>query len=343
MPLTYRLMKPSDVRPCVEIVATHPIFGPRYGGAIHSLKTALLKRMGHTAMPAIVFDEITGKTRRTLGVGVYAFITNEFADELQKPPYFWIGPEMVKRIAGGKSPLMTDRQLLIANSTDGVNVLPWIWGVRPEDLARPEIREHAMRVFYDGIRGFQVKRMYGQATTPEEWIGIERSGSIMMRDSAAAGTATETPAQIVQHPHVFYMTREIALRELGSWTSTVFVYHPPQLGFTVREQSLLKTALRGGTDEELADELGVSTAGVKKAWRSIYARVEKNPMKIFTDMEPEKDGNRGKGKKNRILAYVREHPEELRPISMKLLRRTIALAEQKTDRQTTPQLEGELA
>ena len=87
MPLTYRLMKASDVRPCVEIVASHHIFGPRYGEAIHNLKTALLKRIGDTAMPAIVFEEIAGKTKRTLGVGVYAFITDEFADELQKPPY----------------------------------------------------------------------------------------------------------------------------------------------------------------------------------------------------------------------------------------------------------------
>jgi len=64
-------------------------------------------------------------------------------------------------------------------------------------------------------------------------------------------------------------------------------------------QRLLVAALRGLTDDELSDDLMVSHSAVKNAWRSIYAR--------------------GKQKRQRLLAYLRERPEELRPFARKLI------------------------
>src|SRR2546429_6039975 len=51
------------------------------------------------------------------------------------------------------------------------------------------------------------------------------------------------------------------------------VYQAPRFGFSASEQRLLLKAFLGGTDEDLADELGVSLSAVKKAWQSIYERV----------------------------------------------------------------------
>ena len=118
------------------------------------------------------------------------------------------------------------------------------------------------------------------------------------------------------------MTKEIVQRYLGTWTSLLFTYHEPILGFTRSEQRLLEAALRGLTDDELALELDVSISAVKKTWRSIYSRVEGSGAAILPELpEDRADPNdRGRGKKHRLLNYVREHPEELRPVSMKLLR-----------------------
>ena len=47
---------------------------------------------------------------------------------------------------------------------------------------------------------------------------------------------------------------------------SLFVYRPPQFGFSRAEQRLLLAALHGGTDRELSGDLGISLATVKKTW-----------------------------------------------------------------------------
>jgi hypothetical protein len=77
---------------------------------------------------------------------------------------------------------------------------------------------------------------------------------------------------------------------------------------------LLLTALHGGTDEELADELGISLSAVKKSWQLIYERVSGCDPELVPDAHlDEGNSERGKTKKQRLLAYLREHMEELRP------------------------------
>jgi len=80
---------------------------------------------------------------------------------------------------------------------------------------------------------------------------------------------------------------------------------------------LLLAGLRGGTDEELADELGISLSAVKKAWQSIYERVSACDPELVPAAHPTESGayERGKMKKQRLIAYLRDHPEELRPAS----------------------------
>ena len=76
-----------------------------------------------------------------------------------------------------------------------------------------------------------------------------------------------------------------------------------------------------GADEHLAGALGTSLPAVKKTWVSIYCRVEDHlpslvPESVQSDSTA---GVRGREKRRRLLAYLREHPEELRPVREKLL------------------------
>jgi hypothetical protein len=78
--------------------------------------------------------------------------------------------------------------------------------------------------------------------------------------------------------------------------------------------------LRGGTDKELSDELVISLSAVKKAWSSVYDRAADHLPDYIITVETEEErhnGDRGKQKKQRLLAYLREHPEELRPFTRK--------------------------
>jgi len=94
------------------------------------------------------------------------------------------------------------------------------------------------------------------------------------------------------------------------------MYEPPRVGFASSQQKLLMTALRGGTDEDLAQELEISLSGIKKAWQTIYAKAEKSGIQIPDSHE---SAARGKERKRNLLDYMRAHPEELRPVDMKFL------------------------
>jgi DNA-binding CsgD family transcriptional regulator len=120
------------------------------------------------------------------------------------------------------------------------------------------------------------------------------------------------------------VTREIAAGQQGSWGTwigSLFRYRQPQLGFSRSEQRLLFSALDGSTDGELSDKLGLSLTTVKKTWRSIYDRTAAHiPELVHGHSRDEKASpERGKAKKQYLIAYLREHPEELRPVSRKVL------------------------
>ena len=78
---------------------------------------------------------------------------------------------------------------------------------------------------------------------------------------------------------------------------------------------MLMRALEGWTDEELAAKLGKSLPTIKKTWRSAYQRVEaKLPGLELSQTGPgTTESKRGREKKRRLLGYLRDHPEELRP------------------------------
>ena len=104
MPLRWRTMKPNDVARCAEIMATHPVVGPRYESAIKDLPRSWLRLLGSESMTTAVFEEVE-KGRVTLaGVGVGVFVRDEFIRELKLPPQFWFGPELAKRALRADSP-----------------------------------------------------------------------------------------------------------------------------------------------------------------------------------------------------------------------------------------------
>ena len=63
--------------------------------------------------------------------------------------------------------------------------------------------------------------------------------------------------------------------------------------------------------------LGKSLPAIKKMWISIYRRVEDCLPELIPD--PLRSDipatGRGREKRRHLLAYLREHPEELRPVS----------------------------
>lgn len=323
MALRHRSMRPKDVSDCVAIVASHPVIGPRYKGVTGDLRQALLQLLEHEAKTAVVFEEEGGSSVKILGMGLSVFVNDTFMRELKTPPFFWIGPELAKRIARGNSPVLSDEQLREANLREGLNLVTWEGCVRAEDIKRADVYNKVMSTYMEGHRGYRWKEIIGvQAETAERFLGVIKSGGMLLdpRRGEWTDSFTGEPEEIVKNPHVIGLSRDIEVRRPGSLVGMLFDYDPPKFGFRPSEQRLLLAALRGGTDEELAKELNVSLSAVKKTWRAIYDRVSAEmpqlaPAPVLDDSVAQ---DRGKEKKQRLTAYLRDHPEELRPVSRSL-------------------------
>ncbi|HEX4783195.1 MAG TPA: hypothetical protein VH350_02570 [Candidatus Sulfotelmatobacter sp.] len=171
--------------------------------------------------------------------------------------------------------------------------------------------------FIEQVRGYQLKEFLAQSPVEEETLAMVSAGCTL-----ATGGEERTSVdpnvlkEIIEQPYVIYLRREKALLSHGSWAGSMFMYEHPRVGFANSQQKLLIAALRGGTDEDLAEELDVSLSAVKKAWQSIYAKTEAAGVQSSNDHEW---AERGKERKRTLLNYVRAHPEELRPVDRKLM------------------------
>jgi hypothetical protein len=96
--------------------------------------------------------------------------------------------------------------------------------------------------------------------------------------------------------------------------ASIYRYRAPVLRLRPAEQKLLAAALSGKTDAELSAELGLSIEAIKKRWLSVFERVDQFKPEILSQAEADNDA-RGPQKRHRVVAYVRSHPEELRPYS----------------------------
>jgi len=316
-------MKLSDIDACVELLARHPDFLSIYGGQREPLRAVLKRLVTTLGFFGVVLEAAEASHIEMFGVGAVAFLTEDFASAAKAPPFFLLGPTILQRLLKDESAVLSDKELLRASVVDGLTVFAWPLGFRNEYLKIPEVLNYLMGSFMEEIGGYKLKEFLGQTTDVEGARVSLHSGAILL---TPRGTYTDLPPtgaqELLLEPHLLVITRESALRRVGAWSSSIFIYNDPKIGFTRSEQRLLEAALRGLTDDELALELDVSISAVKKTWRSIYSRVEGSGAAILPELpEDRADPNdRGRGKKHRLLNYVREHPEELRPVSMKLLR-----------------------
>lgn len=322
MTLHYRKMQAEDVGRCVAIIAANPLVAPRYGRAIADLQGVWLRVLGSLAFTAVVFEELDSGRTRLLGAGVSAFVSDAFARDIQTPPLFWIGPEMLRRITAGVSPLLSDRDVVRSNTQGGLNLVGWDAVTSIEDAKRVDVLNFLFVSFVELHRGFLIKELLGQADSAEHLQAMRNVGAsffdpeIMRFTPSLSGTAEEAVAK----PHLMGSTRELALA--GSWLSgsELFSAQRPRFYFSRSEQRLLAAALQGGTDDDLSQRLRISASSVRTCWLSIYGRVAVRSPELLglTNQSGEQQiGARGKGKKQLLLSYLREHPEELRPVLRK--------------------------
>jgi DNA-binding CsgD family transcriptional regulator len=170
--------------------------------------------------------------------------------------------------------------------------------------------------FLQAHRGYNINSMMVEAGLPYEPMAVgagyrlvhrmcmgEREASIVLPRGASGERA------------LFLVTQEEAEQlPPSSPISALFTYHPPKFRFTPAEQRLLARAIDGLTDDEIAAALDVSRDAVKQLWRSIYDHAMMvMPELIARGGTNEAAGARGQEKRRRIVSFVRDNAQELRP------------------------------
>jgi hypothetical protein len=272
-------------------------------------------------LTAPVFEAIEGNTVQILGAGICTFVTDDFLREIKTPPLTSATPHLLRRMQQGNSPVLSDEQVLAANSTSGLSLYVWHSGLSVESIRTPEIASMLTPEFVRHFRGYHTKELLQQAESSEHFLGMRMAGGL--RVSPLDGSYQdfwETDPVDPYEPKLVGVNEEMSERLRGSGLTVLFDFKPPILGFTRGEQRLLNSALEGGTDEEISDRLFISESAIKKTWRSAYERVDGCDLATIPKNSKYHEGRveRGREKKKYLLAYLREHPEELRPFSSRI-------------------------
>jgi DNA-binding CsgD family transcriptional regulator len=243
------------------------------------------------------------------------FVTDDFVNEICAAPRPYLAASIYDRMLAGCSPVLSARQIAQANASTGLNLVVLHFGIRNQDMS-DERTQRALQAgsasfffFHAGYRlNVLLNEVYGRQQADYMAAGGFR---LFTSFEGHAGLATVPPDE---HPYLFVLRKEWT--PLAAVNQISFLFHAllPTVGFTVAEQRVLQHALMNESDVQIADSLCISLDGVKKTWRRIYERTARFAPFLVEGDPPDGDSDhRSREKRRHLLAYLRDHLEELRP------------------------------
>jgi hypothetical protein len=178
-------------------------------------------------------------------------------------------------------------------------------------------REKQVEAFHLTHSGYRIKEFLAEVIGEEALEWIVDSGAHIRCDYSCYFQEHYSRRRVrSRRPWLVGLTKEEAFAHPGSHLSSLFVYTHPRFGFNRSQQLLLHHSLMGETSAELAAFLSISPWTVKKRWQAIYQRVEETDPELLPPAIANSLGVRSRGAERRrpLLCYLRQHPEELRPL-----------------------------
>jgi len=216
--------------------------------------------------------------------------------------------EVYAELLSGRLPLPTEREIGIANAGEGVVFFALHYSQHASDLSRPYALRN-LSAANEGLRvmhaGYKVRAFFMQGPMADEaWI---LTAGLRRRHAPEAAASADRPT-------LYGLTAEEAAAMMpGQSARVLFEHQAPRFRLSSSQRRLLWLALFDEPDEGLVQDLGVSPHGLKKLWRGIYERIQDVEPEFFGDADEAAEGKRGPEKRRRVLAYVRQRLEELRP------------------------------
>jgi hypothetical protein len=243
---------------------------------------------------------------KIVGCGLGVFVTRGFADGEIANPEPGLNARIVSSLAQKESVVLSHAEIAAANAGGGLDFVNMYGTWREHALNSDQLAEVQALLgtsFVERLGGYRFHRVLKEVI-----------GTSAIRFARATGTYRLVAEFPESESALAVVTRESALAAPYSVAAMLYRYRAPVLRLRPVEQTLLEAALSGKTDTELSAGLGLSVEAVKKRWLSIFARIDRFMPEILIQPSLDHDG-RGPQKRHRVLAYIRAHPEELRPYS----------------------------
>lgn len=309
MRLTFRPTIPTDFVGCVRIIRDGFAYNETtWPQLLHLWNEVLTARSGEST---VVEDADRPSGDRIVAFGLSCFVSDAFVQEAKTwlPPY--IGRHVLERWSQGRSAILSLDEIRHANDGTGLNVLVlhYGWVESGYDSAQSTaIRNTLPQAFMETHRGYHLKEFLQEVYGAEELSILRSTGVLLRTDYAGLPTGGLPPPD--REPYLVGVTPQEA--QGTPLAAMIFLHSEPRLRLTTNERAMLRHALAGHTDEELARVLGVAPVTVKKRWEGIYDRAAGADDELAFLTDP-LDGRRGAEKRRHLLAYLQRHPEELRP------------------------------
>jgi hypothetical protein len=270
--------------------------------------------MTHASRSAVIEMHCDGHVE-IVGFGFASFVKEDFADAEVLNPKPGLNCRIIESIAYGRSVIATCDEVRNANTGGKLQqaILDTSWkNDRLNPDQRDEVRFLLGRAYQELFSGYGFARILTELVDELDLWHIEGQ-RVWILDRYEAYWQSNPEAIWNPDRALALVTRESMSKDPHSVGSGLFHHHPQsQFAFTLGEQQLLELALEGCDDASAANSLFVTVPAIKRRWENIFRRV----AAIRPDLSPlDGDGRRGIQKRQRVVAHVRNHPEELRPFN----------------------------
>jgi hypothetical protein len=267
---------------------------------------SLIRSRSFTA--AVIESDSPIGGHRIVGFGASVFVQPSLAEEELAHPRPGLNSRFIASVDSGQRVVLSEPELRSGNTRGGLDSL-LLYGCWRKNVLTPDGMSHVCSAlaarYLENHRGYRLNRLIVESVGDEESRLFEAThGWRPVQHFDGPGRERST---------LWALTRGDSLTVQASIVNYLFQYREPVLHLRDADQELLLAASSGLTDEELSCKLGLTLNAVKKRWIVVFQRT----INAWPDLFPAtrlKDGQkRGRQKRHHVLAYIRSHPEELRP------------------------------
>lgn len=315
---SWRKTRPSDL---IECLALHPA---KNGAEIVGPHRALeawnhLLGMTHATRSAVI-EMQRWSSAEIVGFGLAVFVKKRFVEAEMLHPAPGLNCRIIESVLGGGSVIATYEEVRDANTRGDLQqvVLDTSWKHGHLDTTQvQEVRVMLAKSYQELYAGYRFSRILSELVDARDFWHAEGIRSFQLVDRFEAYRKANPNSNWNQERALSAVTAETMRADPASVAAELFNHRDPQFGFTREEQELLEAALEGMDDASASRALFVTLPAIKRRWQNIFHRA----AALMPDLcPPDGDGTRGIQKRQRILTYVRRHPEELRPFDFRKIR-----------------------